>query len=298
MTSANARTHPVLDRNDFGRQGFGAMRLRRGAADGTDRDPVGVVHAALEAGVRMVDTADAYQNEELVGRTIRGRRDDVLLASKFGLVWRDEAAGGFDVRADPPYIRQACEASLRRLGVDVIDLYYLHHRSEQTPIEETVAAMAELVAQGKVRALGLSNVTADDLRRAHAVHPIAALQEQWSLNQRGIEHRLLSVVAELGTVVVAHSPTGHGLLHQTRHSPDNRTDGLRSALGEIAVTHDAEAGQVALAWVHHRQQVHGVPVVPIPGTTSISHLRSNVAAADLRLTGDELRRLDSLGLAS
>ena len=216
------------------------MRLRHGAADGTDRDPVGVVHTALEAGVRMVDTADAYQNEELVGRTIRGRRDEVLLATKFGLVWRDEVAGGFDVRADPPYVRQACEASLRRLGVEVIDLYYLHHRSEQTPIEETVAAMAELVAQGKVRGLGLSNVTAEDLRRAHAVHPIAALQEQWSLNQRGIEHQLLPVVAELGTVVVAHSPTGHGLLHQTRSTPDNRTNGLRSALGEIAVTHDAD----------------------------------------------------------
>ena len=179
----------------------------------------------------MVDTADAYQNEELVGRTIRGRRDEVLLASKFGLVWRDEVAGGFDVRADPPYVRQACEASLRRLGVDVIDLYYLHHRSEQTPIEETVGAMAELVAQGKVRALGLSNVTAEDLRRAHAVHPIAALQEQWSLNRRGIEHQLLPVVAELGTVVVAHSPTGHGLLHQARSAADDRTNGLHSALG-------------------------------------------------------------------
>ena len=274
------------------------MRLRPGAADGTDRDPVGVVHSALEAGVRMVDTADAYQNEELVGRTIRGRRDEVLLATKFGLVWRDEVAGGFDVRADPSYVRQACEASLRRLGVEVIDLYYLHHRSEQTPIEETVAAMAELVAQGKVRGLGLSNVTAEDLRRAHAVHPIAALQEQWSLNQRGIEHQLLPVVAELGTVVVAHSPTGHGLLHQTRGTPDNRTNGLRSALGEIAVANDAEAGQVALAWVHQRQQVHGVPVIPIPGTTSVTHLRSNVAAADLRLTGDELRRLDSLSAAS
>ena len=295
MTSANARTRPVLDRNDFGRQGFGAMRLRDGAADGSDGDPVGVVHAALEAGVRMVDTADAYQNEELVGRTIQGRHDEVLLATKFGLVWRDEVAGGFDVRADPAYVRQACEASLRRLGVEVIDLYYLHHRSEQTPIEETVAAMAELVAQGKVRGLGLSNVTAEDLRRAHAVHPIAALQEQWSLNQRGIEDQLLPVVAELGTVVVAHSPTGHGLLHQTRSTPDNRTNGLRSALAEIAVTNDATAGQVALAWVQHRQQEHGVPVVPIPGTTSVSHLRSNVAAADLRLTGDELRRLDSLG---
>lgn len=268
------------------------MRLRDETAVGTDRDPVAVVHAALDAGISMVDTADAYQNEELVGRAIRGRRDEVLLASKFGLVWRTEVAGGFDVRADPSYVRQACEASLRRLGVDVIDLYYLHHRSEKTPIEETVAAMADLVAQGKVLALGLSNVTAQDLRRAHAVHPIAALQEQWSVDQRDVEQQLLPVVAELGAVVVAHSPTSHGLLHQARSSGDEQVASLRAALDEIGGIHDATAGQIALAWVHHRQQVHGMPVVPIPGTTSVNHLRSNVAAADLRLSDDELRRLD------
>jgi aryl-alcohol dehydrogenase-like predicted oxidoreductase len=287
---------PAVDREAFGRQGFGAMRLRDETAAGPDRDPVAVVHAALDAGVTMVDTADAYQNEELVGRAIRGRRDEVLLASKFGLVWRDEVASGFDVRADPSYVRQACEASLRRLGVDVIDLYYLHHRSERTPIEETVAAMADLVTQGKVRALGLSNVTAQDLRRAHAVHPIAALQEQWSLTRRDIEQLLVPTVAELGTVVVAHSPASHGLLHHARSTADVRVaSGLRTALDEIGGIHDATAGQVALAWVHHRQQAHGVPVVPIPGTTSVNHLRSNVAAVDLILSNDELRRLDSLG---
>ena len=223
----------------------------------------------------------------------------MLLASKFGLVWRDEVAGGFDVRADPPYVRQACEASLRRLGVDEIDLYYLHHRSEKTPIEETVGAMAELVDQGKVRALGLSNVTAEDLRRAHAVHPIAALQEQWSVAQRDIEQQLLPTVAELGTVVVAHSPTSHGLLHQAaEHS--RRAGSQRPACRTARDRRHprGHGGQVALAWVHHRQQVHGVPVVPIPGTTSVSHLRSNVAAADLSLSDDELRRLDSLGATS
>jgi aryl-alcohol dehydrogenase-like predicted oxidoreductase len=199
------------------------MRLRdETAANGTDRDPVAVVHAALDAGIRMVDTADAYQNEELVGRAIRGRREQVLLASKFGLVWRDEAAGGFDVRADRSYVLQACEASLRRLGVEAIDLYYLHHRSKRTPIEETVGAMAELVAQGKVRALGLSNVTAEDLRGAHAVHPIAALQEQWSVDQRTIEHQLLPTAAELGTVVVAHSPTGMGSCTSLTAHPTSR----------------------------------------------------------------------------
>jgi len=287
-----------MDRDVFGRQGFGAMRLRDEAADGTDRDPVAVIHAALDAGITMVDTADAYQNEELVGRAIRGRRDEVLLASKFGLVWRNDGAGGFDVRADASYVRQASEASLRRLGVDVIDLYYLHHRSATIPIEETVAAMAELVGHGKVRALGLSNVTAEDLRRAHAVHPVVALQEQWSLLRRGIEQQLLPTVADLGVAVVAHSPTGHGLLHRAPNTADERAmSGLHTALDEIASTHDATAGQVALAWVHHRQRVHGVPVVPIPGTTSVAHLRSNVAAAVLSLSDDQLRRLDSLGVA-
>lgn len=271
------------------------MRLRDITVGGVDRDPVAVIHAALDAGITMVDTADAYQNEELVGRAIRGRRDEVLLASKFGLVWRDQVAGGFDVRADPSYVRQACDASLRRLGVDVIDLYYLHHRSETTPIEDTVEAMADLVAQGKVHHLGMSNVTAQDLRRAHAVHPIAALQEQWSLTQRDIEQQLLPVVAELGTVVVAHSPTNHGLLHQARSTAHQQVASrLPAALDEIGGTHGVTAGQVALAWVHHRQQIHSVPVVPIPGTTSVSHLHSNAAAADLSLSSDELRRLDSL----
>lgn len=295
MTTRDAGTRETgRNQKPFGRQGFGAMRLRDRTDGDTDRDPVAVVHAALDAGIAMVDTADAYQNEELVGRAIRGRRAEVLLASKFGLVWRDEVAGGFDVRADPSYVRQACEATLRRLGVDEIDLYYLHHRSDRTPIEETVGVLAELVEQGKVRAIGLSNVTTEDLRRAHAVHPVTALQEQWSVVQRDIEDELLPVVAELGTVVVAHSPASHGLLHQVRGTAGGgAVGGLRAALDEIGSTHEATAGQIALAWVHHRLQVHGVPVVPLPGTTSVSHLRANVAAADLRLSDDELSRLDA-----
>lgn len=271
------------------RQGFGAMRLREQTADDTDRDPVAVIHAALDAGITMVDTADAYRNEELVGRAIQGRRDEVLLAGKFGLVWHGQLAGGFDVRADPAYVRQACEASLRRLGVAVIDLCYLHHRSETVPIEETVGAMAELVDQGKVRGLGLSNVTASDLRRAHAVHPIAALQEQWSLLQRDVEQELLPAAADLGVTIVAHSPTGHGRWHRTPVA-----DKPRDVVDTIARTHDATAGQVALTWVHYRQLVHNVPVVPLPGTTRVSHLRANVAACEIRLSDDELRQLDSL----
>ncbi|WP_207632332.1 aldo/keto reductase [Occultella kanbiaonis] len=275
------------------------MRLREDTAADPDRDPVAVVHAALDAGVTMVDTADAYQNEELIGRTIRGRRGEVLLASKFGLVWGAGIAGSFEVRADPAYVQQACEASLRRLDVEVIDLYYLHHRSDTIPIEDTVGAMSDLVTQGKVRALGLSNVTAEDLRRAHAVHPIAALQEQWSVLQRDIETQLVPAAAGLGTVVVAHSPNGHGLMHQVRRTADEQLPSdLRAALEEVAGAHGATPGQVALAWVHHRQQVHDVPVIPLPGTTRVSHLRANVAAADLDLSDDELRRLDPTQAAS
>ena len=168
----------------------------------------------------MVDTADAYRNEELVGRAVRSRRSEVVLASKFGLVWTDAVAGGFTVRADPGYVRDACERSLRRLGVDVLDLYYLHHRSDEVDIEETVGAMASLVEQGKIRQLGLSNVTAEDLRRAAAVHPVAAVQEEWSLTERTIERSLLPTATELGVTVVAHSPTGHGALH--RGTDDSR----------------------------------------------------------------------------
>ena len=273
----DART---TDHLDLGRQGFGAMRLRDGAAE----DPVRVVHAALDAGVTMIDTADAYGNEELVGRAIAGRRDEVVLASKFGLVWHAEPGGEFDVRADPAYVRRACEASLRRLGVDRIDLYHLHHRSRSVPIEDTVGAMAELVARGAVGAIGLSNVTPDDLRRAHAVHPVTALQEQWSLTSRSVEAELVPVAAELGVTLVAHSPLGHGALHTGR-------DG--GALDDIARARGATRGQIALAWVHHRSRVHGLPVVPLPGTTRAAHVRLNVAAADIALTDDELHRLDS-----
>ncbi|MEJ7796405.1 MAG: aldo/keto reductase [Nocardioides sp.] len=275
---------------ELGRQGFGTMRLPDQAPGDADRDPVAVIHAALDAGVTLLDTADAYQTEPVVGRALRGRRDEAVLATKFGLVWKHEVAGGYEARADPAYVREACEASLRRLGVDAIDLYYLHLRSETVPIEDTVGAMADLVAQGKVRALGLSNVTADDLRRADSVHPIAALQEQWSVTERGIEDELLPAAAELGIAVVAHSPTAHGLLH----GADGRDGDALTALTKIGQAYDATAGQVALAWVHARQRQHDVRVVPLPGTTSIDHLRANVAAADLELSEDDLGRLDAI----
>ena len=184
----------------------------------------------------------------------------------------------------PPSSRRAT-ASLQRLGVDVIDVYYLHHRSEDTPIEETVTAMSGHVAAGKIRAVGLSNVTVDDIRRAHAVHPVLAVQEQWSLASRGVEAMLPSL-AELGITLVAHSPTGHGELHQRSSTL------LGTALAEIAMDHALTPGQVALAWVH-QQCRSDQPVVPLPGTTRISHLDANVAAARLELDDTEIDRLDA-----
>lgn len=211
-----------------------------------------------------------------------------------GLGW----GGDWSVRADAEYVHAACEASLRRLGVETIDVYYLHHRSDETPIEETVTAMAQLISEGKVRALGLSNVTEEDLRRAHAVHPITALQEEWSLAQRDVE-QMVPALAELGVTVVAHSPTGHGLLHATQVDADGepKHTGLRTALAETADIHRVAPGQVALAWVHHRTQRWAIPVVPLPGTTRVSHLHANIAAADLVLSAAELERLDAVSEA-
>ena len=285
-------TDEPLSAESLPRQGFGSMRLRDRPVEDSDRDPMSVIHRALDAGVYVVDTADLYRNEALVGRAISSRRDEVTLCSKFGVVWGE--GDDWSVRADSAYVHQACEASLRRLDVDVIDLYYLHHRSDETPIEETVTAMAELIEQGKVRALGLSNVTAQDLRRANAVHPITAVQEEWSLVHRDFE-QMLPAVRELGVIAVAHSPTGHGLLHSPERSPSGSESsaGLQAALADIAATHSATPGQVALAWVHHQSQRRDLRVLPLPGTTRVSHLDANIAAADLTLSTADLDRLDA-----
>ena len=282
----------LLSTDNLPRQGFGSMRLRDRPHGDPDRDPIEVINRALDRGVNLLDTADMYGNEALVGRAISGRRDEVLLATKFGVVWGE--GDDWSVHADAAYVHRACEASLRRLEVEVIDVYYLHHRSDETPIEETVGAMAELVEQGKVRRLGLSNVTPDDLRRAHAVHRITAVQEAWSLVHREFE-QMLPTVRELGVIAVAHSPTGHGLLH----SPDGGLSGgtapaaLQSTLIDLANAHEATPGQVALAWVHHQSQRRDLPVVPLPGTTRVSHLVANIAAADLALSEIDLDRLDT-----
>ena len=266
-------------------QGLGLMRLSDAHEDDPDRDPAALVAAAVAAGIRLFDTAELYGNEELVGRSLAPWRDQLLLCSKFG-VYVGPSGGGDDwyVRADPASVRAALEGSLRRLQVETIDLYYLHHRSDDTPVEETVGAMAELVEAGKIRAIGLSNVTADDVRRAHAVHPVQAVQEEWSLTQRRVE-TMLPLLGDLGITLVAHSPLGHGALLRA-DSPLGRT------LATIAATYDVTPGQVALAWIHERGGRSGQPVVPLPGTTRLSHLRANVAAARLRLDDDELALLD------
>ena len=191
----------------------------------------------------------------------------------------------WSVRADPATVRSAIDGSLRRLGVDHLDLYYLHHRSEETPIEETVAAMAELHRAGKIGALGLSNVTLDDIRRAHAVHPIAAVQLEWSLAQRGVE-TLLPTLADLGIALVAYSPLGHGSLTHSAGNP------LGQALADIAAREGATRGQIALAWVHHRARRVAGAVVPLPGSTSITHLHANIAAARIELSGSDVAALE------
>lgn len=268
-------------------QGLGLMRLTDEWWGDADRDPGLLVAAAVEAGVTLLDTAEMYGNEEVVGKAVAAHRDQITLCSKFGVYWGP--SGRFDdwhVRTDPATVRSAIEGTLRRLDVDIVDLYYLHHRGEDTPIEETVAAMAELRQAGKIGALGLSNVTIEDVRRAHAVHPIAAVQQEWSLGERGVES-MLPVLAELGIVLVAHSPLGHGSLTRSRESP------VVQALGEVAVDYGVTPSQVALAWVHTRGSRSGQAVIPLPGTTRVAHLLGNVAAAELVLSDADLDRLEA-----
>ena len=287
-------------------QGLGCMGMSQmyGAADRDES--MATIHRALELGVTFLDTADVYgsgHNEELVGEAIAGRRDEVQLATKFSLSWGE---GRMRIDGRPENVRACAEASLRRLRVDVIDLYYQHRVDTQVPIEDTVGAMAELVQQGKVRHLGLSEASAASLRRAVAVHPIAALQSEWSLWTRDLEREVLGVARELGIGIVPFSPLGRGFLTGSITSPDDfaeddwrRThprftgeafaanlrlvDAVRAMAEEKGVT----AGQLALAWV----MAQGPDVVPIPGTKRRQYLEENVAAAALELSDADLARL-------
>jgi aryl-alcohol dehydrogenase-like predicted oxidoreductase len=290
-------------------QGLGCMGMSfaYGPIDGDEA--VATLHRARELGVTFLDTADIYgfgANEELVGKAIAGYRDEVVLATKFGIVARDGTRG---VDGSPEHAREACEASLGRLGVDHIDLYYLHRPDTTVPIEDTVGAMAELVAAGKVRYLGLSEASVDTVRRAAAVHPITALQSEWSLFTRDLEREIIPTCRELGIGIVPYSPLGRGLLTGTVSSLDEMADddfrrtqprfwddnlpanlALVEVVKEIAADHGCTPGQVALAWV----QAQGDDVVPIPGTKRRKYLEENVAALDVTLGAGDLERLGGL----
>jgi aryl-alcohol dehydrogenase-like predicted oxidoreductase len=292
-------------------EGLGCMGMSEFYGAGDDTESIATINAALDLGVTLLDTADMYgpfTNEELVGRAIASRRDEVVLATKFGIVRTDDPTNR-SIRGDAEYVHQACDASLARLGVDHIDLYYQHRTDTGVPVEETVGAMAELVDAGKVRHLGLSEASPDTLRRASAVHPITALQSEWSLWSRDVEDGVIDTARQLGIGIVAYSPLGRGFLTGQITSPDDFPEGdfrkflprfrgesfeknialverVRALAGEKGCT----PGQLALAWVLSR----GNDVVPIPGTKRRSYLAENVAALDVELTPSDLADIEAV----
>jgi len=277
-----------------------------------EAESAATIQRALDLGITLLDTADMYgpfKNEELVGRAIRDRRNDVVLATKFGITRDPGDATIRGISGRPEYVRFACEGSLRRLGVDVIDLYYQHRVDPKTPIEETVGAMARLVEEGKVRFIGLSEAGADTLRRAHAVHPLTALQSEYSLWSRDPEEEIFSVCRELGIGFVAYSPLGRGFLtgqikrfddlaedDYRRHSPRFQGDNFQRNLQlvirieEVAREKGWTPAQLALAWV----LAQGPDIVPIPGTKRRKYLDENVGALEVELTAEDLRRMDEV----
>jgi aryl-alcohol dehydrogenase-like predicted oxidoreductase len=297
-------------------QGLGCMGMSEWYGPTNWDESVATIRTALDEGVTFLDTANAYgagHNEVLVGRAIAGRRDEVQLATKFGI--DRSGADGRDriIRGERTYVKRAAEESLIRLGVDVIDLYYLHRPPQTAEIEETVGAMAELVAEGKVRYLGLSEVDSALLRRAYAVHPITAVQSEYSLWTRDLETTVLDALRELGVGLVPYSPLGRGFLTGTldvaalgpkdfrtrnaRFTGDALTanQAIADTVHKVAEDKGVAPAQVALAWVYAQQERLGVPLAPIPGTKRVKWLRENIAALDVTLSPDELALLDPLG---
>ncbi|MFE6616877.1 aldo/keto reductase [Amycolatopsis sp. NPDC057786] len=296
---------------EVGAQGLGCMGMSEFYGQGDDTESIATVHRAIELGVTLIDTADMYgfgRNEELVGRALAGKRDQVVLATKFGIV-RDEAdPSKRGIRGDEFYVRQQVESSLRRLNVDHIDLYYQHRVDPNVPIEETAGALSSLVEQGKIRHIGLSEAGPETIRRAHAVHPVTAVQTEWSLWSRDIEHEVVPVCRELGIGLVPYSPLGRGFLTGRFKSKEDFAEGdfrqttqprfaegnfernmaIVEALRALAEQKGVTAGQLALAWV----QAQGDDVVPIPGTKRRKYLEENVASVGLKLTAEDVAAIE------
>ncbi|MFF0672303.1 aldo/keto reductase [Streptomyces tendae] len=305
------------DGPEVGVQGLGCMGMSF-AYGPTDTDASrATLERALELGVTLYDTADAYgagENERFLAPFFRAHREEVVVATKFALSIPPDDPTRRIIRNDAPYIREAVEASLRRLELDVIDLYYMHRRDVNVPIEETVGVMADLVREGKVKHLGLSEVTGEELRAAQAVHPVAAVQSEWSLFSRDIEAGVVPAARELGVALVPYSPLGRGFLtgsfadadqdltqgdfrrQQPRFTGDNAAANaaLLAPVRTVADAHGATLGQIALAWVQQRARVHGLPVIPIPGTRKPTRVEENTGATRVVLTEDELSLLEPI----
>lgn len=296
--------------------GYGAMVLAPVYGAATDpADGLATLNHAVDVGVTFIDTANVYglgSNEELISQLLRDRRDEVTLATKFGIA-SNPVTGGRSTRGDRAYVLESADASLRRLRTDVIDLYYLHRLDPNTPIEETVSAMAELVAAGKVRHLGLSEVTADELRRAHAVHPIAAVQSEWSVWSRDVETNVVPAAADLGVGFVPYSPLGRGFLTGTIKPGSLSDDDFRKqfiprfsegnldanvaaidVVNAVAAQVGATPAQVSLAWLKAKGEQFGLPVVPIPGTRSPQRIDENLASLLVRLDAEQIAALDGI----
>lgn len=289
--------------------GLGCMGMSDFYGQASENQAIETIHYALDHGINFLDTADMYgpfTNEKLISKAIKGRRDSVIIATKFGNV-RDHQGNFLGVNGKPEYVKQACEASLARLNVDYIDLYYQHRVDKDTPIEETIQAMADLVKEGKVRYIGMSEAAADTIRRAAKVHKITALQSEYSLWTRDPEEEILSCVRELGIGFVAYSPLGRGFLtgkftkpedipeddfrhHHPRFQGDNFYQNIKlvNKVKEMAKEKNITSGQLALAWV----LAQGQDIVPIPGTKHIEYLKENIEALDINLTNEDLKRLD------